>query len=432
MTPLRDVLLEWKERELPEIIPRELNITLTSNITAIIGPRRAGKTYFMFHIIKSRSEEKRLSRENAVYLDFEDFRLKKLTDEQLSILLKEIHSLFKEKDKKIYLFLDEIQNVNGWQNWLRTLHNSGRYYLFISGSSSKLLAKEIATQLRGRYRSNIIFPFSFREFLSSKKFVLNKEQSRIREGEMLRMLNEYLLYGGYPEIITKSEDKEKTALLKNYYEVIFYKDIVDRFKIRNLALMDAFTRYIIQNYSGYLSLSKTEKYFKSLNFNVSKKTLANYLRYLREVLFVFSVERYSHKVKERLKMPVKIYSIDLGFFWLEPRTSKDTGKRLENCVAIKLFKNALEDPTISLFYYKVNTHEVDFVVGDGFNVKQLIQVTYASSIDAVDKRETRALLKASGELNCNDLTIITWDFENELKLENKIIKCVPLWKWLLD
>ncbi|MEW5759772.1 MAG: AAA family ATPase [Candidatus Thermoplasmatota archaeon] len=202
---------------------------------------------------------------------FEDFRLINLKSEQLSALIKEIHSLFEEEDKKIYLFFDEIQNMENWQSWLRTLHNSRRYYLFISGSSSKLLAKEIATQLRGRYLNKIIFPFSFKEFLKYKNIEIREEFSKIREGEILRLLREYLTYGGFPEAVIKKEEKDKVEILKNYYDMIFYREILERFKIRNLALMEAFDRYVIQNFSNNLSLSKVEKYFESLNFKVSKK-----------------------------------------------------------------------------------------------------------------------------------------------------------------
>ncbi|MEM7814352.1 MAG: ATP-binding protein [Candidatus Aenigmatarchaeota archaeon] len=422
---LREVLLEWKERELPEnIVKRDLKVWMNNHIVSIIGPRRAGKTYFMFQLIKELFEKK-LSKENVVYVDFTDPRTKKVG---ISEFLKEVNSLF---EGKIFLFLDEIQELENWSSFLRTLHNFQKYKIIISGSSSKLLSKEISTELRGRCISFIIFPFNFREFLEIKKFKIEEEVSEAKVGEILRLLKEYVEFGGYPEILLADEKNKKLEIARTYFTTIFFKDLIERFKIKNIALMDYFVRYCITNSSSYVSISKIENALKSFGLKVSKKTLANYLRYVEEALFVFPVKRFSLKYSERAQYPAKIYLVDNVYFGIEPRFSRDIGKKIENLVAMQLLKKKFEGKFDDIFYFKSNDYEVDFVLKEGLKIKQLIQVTYASDRDEVEKREIKALIKASEELKCKNLLMITWDYEDEMKFEGRKIVCEPLWKWLI-
>ncbi|MEM5779452.1 MAG: ATP-binding protein [Candidatus Aenigmatarchaeota archaeon] len=422
---LREVLLEWKEKELPQnIVKREIKFWMNNHIASIIGPRRAGKTYFMFQLIKELFEKK-FSKENVVYVDFTDPRTIKVG---ISEFLKEVNSLF---EGKIFLFLDEIQELENWSSFIRALHNLQKYKIIISGSSSKLLSKEISTELRGRCISFIIFPFNFREFLEIKKFKIEKEFSEAKTGEILRLLKDYVEFGGYPEILLADDKNKKLEIARTYFATIFFKDLIERFKIKNIALMDYFVRYCITNSSSYVSISKIENSLKSFGFKISKKTLANYLRYVEEALFVFPVKRFSLKYSERAQYPAKVYLVDNVYFGIEPRFSRDIGKKIENLVAIQLLKKKFEGKINEIFYFNSNDYEVDFVLKEGLRVKQLIQVTYASAKDEIEKRELKALLKASKELKCKDLLVITWDYENEIKIKDKKIKCLPLWKWFL-
>ncbi|MFH7880471.1 MAG: ATP-binding protein [Candidatus Aenigmatarchaeota archaeon] len=423
---LREVLLEWKEKELPRrIIKRELKIWMNNHIVSIIGPRRAGKTYFMFQLIKELFE-KNFTKENIVYLDFTDPRIKKVS---ISEFLKEINYLFKDN---IFLFFDEIQELDNWSSFVRTLHNFQKYKIIISGSSSKLLSREISTELRGRCISFVLFPFSFKEFLDLKEFKIEKEISEAKIGKILGLLKEYIDFGGYPELILQEEKNKKLDIAKTYFDAIFFKDIIERFKIKNVALMDYFVRYCISNSSSYVSISKIENELKSIGLKISKKTLANYLKYAEEALFVFPIKRFSFKYRERAKYPVKSYLVDNIYFQIEPRFSKDVGKKIENLVAIQLLKKKLEGKVNEIFYFKSNDYEVDFLIKNGLEIKQLIQVTYASSKDEIERREIKALLKASEQLKCKNLLIITLDYEDELNVQNKKIKCIPLWKWLIE
>ena len=421
----RELLLEWKEKELPKnIVKRDLKIWFNKHIVSIIGPRRAGKTYFMYQVI-SELLEKGFTKDNIVYIDFTDIRAKSV---DITEFLKEINSFFKGE---IYLFLDEVQEIKNWQYFIRTLHNLEKFKIIISGSSSKLLSKEISTELRGRSIDFIVFPFSFKEFLKAKNFEIDEKISKEKEGMILNELNEYLTFGGYPEIVLAKEREKKKEIRRTYFNTIFFKDIVERFKIRNVSLAEYFIKYCIANASSYLSISKIEKELKSMNIRISKKTLSNYLKFVEEALFIFPIKRFSFKFRERAKFPAKIYLVDNTYFEIEARFFEDLGKRIENVVAIELIKRKLNGKIDDIFYLKINDNEVDFLIKEGLEIKQLIQVTYANSKDEIERREIKSLLKASELLKCNDLLIITWDYEDEIKENNKVIKCIPLWEWLL-
>ncbi len=326
---LREVFSSWLARDLPNLIERAYPIDLQDNVVAIIGPRRAGKTYFMFQIVK-KLLEKGFSKNNIAYVDFEDLRLKTLKPEDYSMFIKVLHEMFKEKSGKIVLLLDEVQNLEEWELWIRNLHNTQNYYIFLSGSSSKLSSKEISTRLRGRYVSRLIMPFSFKEFLSFKGFRLDYIDAPEVKGRLLQNLNEYLSFGGFPDVVKRTSEEEKLELLRTYKETIFYRDVVERFKVRDIASLDVFLNLIMENFGKYLSISKIESYFKTIGIKKSKKTLANYLRFFETAFFLFLLEKFGYKTGKRVLQPRKVYPIDLGFYKLVPRFSKDYGILMES------------------------------------------------------------------------------------------------------
>ncbi|RLI98412.1 MAG: hypothetical protein DRP00_02055, partial [Candidatus Aenigmatarchaeota archaeon] len=186
-------------------------------------------------------------------------------------------------------------------------------------------------------------------------------------------------------------------------------------------------------FSSHFSISKVEKYFRSKGIRISKKTVSNYLKYFESAFFCFAFEKMSPKTRERVGQPRKLYSIDNIFYNLLPKFSEDLGKLMENLVAIKLFKVKSSNPLIDVFYWKdYQQREVDFVLKEGLKVRQLIQVSYVSGKDEIERREIKGLVKGSEVLKCKDLVLITWDLEDELKLGRKKVKCFPLWKWLLE
>ena len=388
-------------------VERELKIEETEKITSIVGPRRAGKTWFLFYLISGV--------ENGMYVNFEDIAFRKLETEEFFEVLK-IFSEMKQKPEKI--FFDEVQALEGWEILVRSLYDRG-YRLCITGSSSKLLAREIATQLRGRTLTYILLPFSFREFLRAKKV---EPDVRIFEerGALLRHLREFLWYGGFPEVVL-SRGRER--ILSQYFDEIFYKDFVERHRIKSLEFGRFLFEFAFQNFSKEVSLRKIKNFFGR---NVSDRTLYEYSEKIQDTMAVFFLERYSKSIYRRKSWPRKIYICDLGVSSILG-SGEDTGKRMENAVFLELLRKTNENPRLRFYYWRdLRGREVDFVVMEGARIKQLLQVTYASARDEVEGRELKALFKAGRELNCSNLLVLTWDYEGE----EDGIKFVPLWKWL--
>ncbi len=379
---------------------------------------------------------KNIPKDNILYVNFEHERLRRLDANNLEDMMKIFYQIFSsEEQSPIYLLLDEIQNVADWDKWLRRIYDTGKFRIFISGSSSKLSSKEIATALRGRCIDFTVFPFNFREFLKAKKVVL--EDVTIlgyleERGKVLKFVEEFIRFGGYPKVVLTEDYELKEMILKTYYETIFYKDLVERYRLDPI-ILDTFLRYAVSCFTKQVSVSKIYNFLKSLGLKCGKATLINFLKCSEEVFFLFPFEIYSYSIKKKLQYPKKLYVVDNGIARvLFPDSLKSIGRLMENCVATELLRRVGKD-NISYWkeYGKRDGMEVDFVVRDGLIVKELIQVFYAYGKDDIDRREIRALVKASEELKCNNLSIVTWDYEGDLKIDDKNIKCTPLWKWLL-
>lgn len=323
-----DFLKEY-EKFSPTIIKRELEVPLNASfIVSIIGPRRAGKTYYLFQIKNLKP--------NSLYLNFEDSRLIGVEFKDI----REIIRLFEEiyGVKPTYLLLDEIQNVENWEIIIREIHDLKLYKIIITGSSSKLLSKEISTKLRGRTLSYILFPFSFREFLNAKEFSLEKFLSKEKEVEVKRNLREYIEFGGFPEVVLNSN--VRTNIIKQYYDLILFKDFIERHEIRNIGFSKFLLNFILQNFSKEISVKGIYDKAKSMNLKISKDTTYSYLDKLNDTLIFFFLERYSKKVHVRESWPKKIYVVDNGLT-KNIRFSQDYGKLMENCVFLELKENKI-------------------------------------------------------------------------------------------
>jgi hypothetical protein len=321
--------------------------------------------------------------------------------------------------------LDEVQAIEGWRILVRSLLDRG-YKIFMTGSSSKVLPKEISTELRGRTLTYLLLPFSFREF--NKKEKLADFRTYEGKGQVLKALKEYLTWGGYPEVVLCKDEKNKEKILSEYFNEIFYKDFVERHKIKSLEFGRFLFEFSFQNFSKEISLRKIKSFFGK---NISDKTLYDYVEKLQDTLTVFFVSRYSKSVYERQTWPRKIYVCDVGISKVLG-FSEDIRKRMENCVYLELLRRKNEKPLTEIYYWKDQLgKEVDFVVKNGAKIEELIQVCYETKEEAID-REIKSLLKASKELACKNLTVLTWDYEGEKTYKGKKIKFIPLWKWLLS
>ena len=237
------------------------------------------------------------------------------------------------------------------------LHNRGRYRIVISGSNARLLLPDIATELRGRYRDHLILPFSFKETLRWKGISWTERTFyTAAKGDLLRIFDSFLKTGGFPQVLKKDSPGERRQLLQNYYQTIFYRDIVKRYNIRAKSLMEGMMTCCLHQFSSLFSLSAFEKSLKNRRQPGSKRTLANYLAYLQEAFFILCADKFSISPRQRVMNPKKIFLMDQGFIALTEDFSENKGRILENVVAIELYRRR------QTFNYYKNRRECDFIV----------------------------------------------------------------------
>ena len=403
----------------PFFVKREIKLeTSSGKATTIIGPRRAGKTYLMLQELFEHE------RGEALYLDFEDIALKGISAIDALKVITEVFSEVTGK-KADTVFLDEIQNVTDWQSLVRTLLDRG-YRVYATGSSSKLLSKEIATQLRGRSLGFLLLPFSFRECLLATNQAIDTN-SLTEVGRAKNLLTTYLESGGYPEVVLGKMDKER--LLGEYRELIFFKDFVERQKAKSIDVARFIFNFVTQSFAGEMSVRKVLNSLKSNGVRFGSNTVYDYVEKLQDTMIFFFIDRYSTKISVRSGWPKKVYLADNGLAWKLPY---DRGRLMENCVFLQLKRKLKLEPLDELYYYRdAGNHEVDFLVKSNHGIKELLQVTFASDRAEIKKSEVESLLKAGRELRCRDLTVITWDYGQSRNFKGQKVAFIPLWKWLL-
>ncbi|MFH7873655.1 MAG: ATP-binding protein, partial [Candidatus Aenigmatarchaeota archaeon] len=398
-----------------------------NKIISIFGIRRSGKSYILRQIAKEISKLKDSS--NVLYVNFEEMKFPTNLNKDFLINVYEAYKEFIQPKGKPLIILDEIQEVKFWEMFVRSLHERNEANIIISGSSAKLMAEEFESILAGRCINFEILPLSFKEFLIFNNIEISERDILLKSSLFKKLIIEYLKIGGFPEIVLEKNEEKRKRIVESYWETIIIKDIEKRYKIRADEYLRAIGRFLISNPSSLVNIRNISK-----TLETPLKTTERFVKYFQIVRMVEFIKRFSFSVKTQEKSPKKVYLMDISFFTLLGfRFMENLGRIMENCVAIELLrrKNYLYNNS-EIFYFKdYQQNEVDFVLKEGLKIKQLIQVTYASSKDEIEKREIKALIKASNELKCKDLLLITWDYEDEIKVKGKKIKCLPLWKWLL-
>ncbi|HII30015.1 hypothetical protein COT48_01620 [Candidatus Woesearchaeota archaeon CG08_land_8_20_14_0_20_47_9] len=431
---VKEYLMDFQKGELPGLIERDLKIADTNKIVSIIGPRRAGKTFFLYQKIKHLLEDG-IKKENIVYLNFEEPRLIGIGFKEVRETIKLQWQLYPASSKsELYIFMDEPQNIKDWAVAVRGLHDEG-FKIFLTGSSSKLLSREIATSLRGRTLSYLLLPFSFREYLKAKKLRFDIARlSSVEKASLLQQLDKYLEYGGFPEIILEQDSYNRMKIISEYFNLVVYKDIVERYNIRNTQLIRWVIKTLINSFSGEFSIHKAYLSLKSQGIRASKNTLYSYLSLLEDSVFIFTLQKFSRSIRKKQLSLNKVYLCDTAFANVG-EISKNIGKRMENLVFLELARRA--HPLGEIFYWKnLQQEEVDFLIKEKTSIKELMQVCYEINNITTKQREIRALLKAATETKCKNLTIITYDHEGSeeaswFNMRGKII-FIPLWKFLLE
>ena len=385
---------------------------LEANVIKLItGPRRAGKSVYALQI---------LSGKNYAYLNFDDTQLLGAFNEDAVMqALAEVYPGYE------YLLLDEVQNLDSWDAWVSKLYRRG-VNLVITGSNANLLSSEMSTLLTGRYVEIQILPFSMEETLKYREVPVNAELPD-EKAKLFIEMDDYLKKGGYPEIVKNREIEQ--AYLTALFDSIILKDVAQRHKIRKITELYDLADYLISNYSNPLSYNEIAE---ELSLG-SVTTVKKFCGYLAEPYLFFYLPRYNNKLKEMKKAPRKVYVVDNGLIYTRSfELSSNNGRQLENMVFIELLRRGY-DLKKSLFYYRTsNDKEVDFVIRDGRKVTSLIQVSYDISKTKTRERELDALVKASEELKCDNLMLITWNHDGSVEYKGKSIRIISMDKWFIE
>ena len=416
------IITDFHEAPPKQVVMRDYNIPVDSRkIISLIGVRRSGKTFLLYSLINRLRQE--LDPRNIIYINFEDDRLYPLELKDLDDLIESYFELYPQKrDEQVYLFLDEVQNVPEWERFVRRIYDTLNLQIFITGSSSRLLSHEIATSLRGRTLTYEIFPFSFHEYLVYKKIKINFNSSK-SISFIKNIFERYLTEGGFAETFDEDTDIQK-KILRDYLDLIVYRDVIERYNIKNRALLKRLIKYTFSNISTLISYNKLYNEYKSSGYKVSKDTLYNYLSFLEDACALFTVPIFRNSVHEKQRHPRKIYAVDTGFKSLfDTSLSADFSKLYENLVFLHLRRK-----TDQIYYFK-QKYEVDFYCQ--LQEPQLINVSYDLSHPQTRQREIRALQEGMAYFNINNATLITRDQEELLQIADQTITITPIWKWLL-
>ncbi len=426
----KELIVEFQNRQLPAIINRNIEVPInTKKIISIIGVRRSGKTFVLFQTIKKLLNEYKIPVEKIVYINFEDERLE-ITKEDLNQLIEAYTELYPDISlDKVYLFFDEIQNVQGWEKFVRRIYDSYTKNIFITGSNSKLLSSEIATSLRGRSISFTVYPLSFKEFIKFKKIEIKKTDiyDIKKRAKIKSLFLEYMEFGGFPEVVFLEDENLKIKVIQEYFEVMLYRDIIERFQVKNPLVLKYFVKRVVENVGKPLSVNNIYNELKSQGFKLAKDNLYSYLEILEAIFFSFIVKKYTKSVLKSELSHKKVYLIDNGFLNALSFSFKEKkGALLEN-ILVKEFKARGNE----VFYFK-EKKECDFVVVDNENNLTPVQVSLSLTDKETRKREIEGLIEALKFLGLNKGVIITLDEKEELEVNNYKIDIIPAYEYLLQ
>ncbi|NLE05795.1 MAG: ATP-binding protein [Crenarchaeota archaeon] len=388
---------------------------INPNVLAILGIRRCGKSIFTWLL---------LSGEKFGYINFFDERLIGLKADELNQVIQAFYELY--GNDVTYFVFDEIQKVPNWERFISRLRTANK--IVITGSNSDLLRGDLATFLTGRHIDVTLLPFGFKEYLLTKSITLDQNwiYSTSHIASVKKALSEFIEKGGFPEV-----EKFGSIMLSEIYRDIIENDIIGHHKIRKTQNIRELAKYLISNSGKEITFNKLATALEIKD----PHTIAKYTTYIQDAYLIFLLERFSYKLKEQFKAPKKVYCIDTGLAnAIAFKLSKDPGRLMENLVFIELLRRKLYFKLDwELYYWKDYAgREIDFIIKNKDSIKQLIQVTYASDKNEISQRELESFKIGAFELKCDNMLVITWDYEGSVLVNNKIVMFTPLWKWLLS
>lgn len=381
----------------------------------VIGVRRSGKSTICHKVLLEKNIE-------YAYVNFDDDRMSDVKTEDLNTVLSCIYQVYGSDIQ--YLFIDEIQNVDGWYLFVNRLLRTN-IKVFVTGSNAKLLSGELATHLTGRYNEIRLYPFSFSEYCDFHKIDTQSITTKA-DAERKRAFVEYVNDGGFPEI---QNLRNKRVYVQSLIAAIVTKDIQKRFKVRNVDTLRKITHHLINNICQEINYDEISKLL-----NITDNTVRKYVDYLRQAFLIQLLTKYSYKSKERIRN-AKSYIIDPGLQNNRDNAfaSENIGWRLENIVYIELLRRCSNN-FLDIYYYKANSRskEVDFVVCNQNKTVELIQVAYDIDNVKTYNREVSSLINASTQLHCDNLSLIAFTNTRDIELQGKTIHIISAIEWLLE
>jgi hypothetical protein len=420
---------DFHERALPELVPRDQTLpALPRKANAVIGMRRSGKTWFCYQRMQELIS-KGVEKERLLYLNFEDDRLLPFTPGDFQLILETYYRKFPAfKNAPCYLFLDEVQRIEGWDAFVRRVLDTETMAVCITGSSAKFLSKEIATALRGRSLTTEIFPFSYAEFLTSQGVDLSsgKRPGSKAKAVLQNLVGKYVEIGGFPEVQSLDEELRR-QVLRTYLDVVILRDVVERYAVNNVGALRALIRHVLAAPATRFSVNKFYNAVKSQGLTCTKNNLYDFLEYFSDAFLFYQVPIHSRSERVKRVNPSKVYVIDSAFFGIiSPGRTVDQGALLENLVYMHLRRRGLEPE----YYITDKGAEVDFLYTDPEEGRpRLIQACWDIRDPDTREREILALLAAMKELKVKQGTLVTW-MDEDFSVKN--IEITPAWKWLLS
>jgi uncharacterized protein len=425
------LIADFQERELPRVTPRSLSLPgLPGKADVVVGMRRSGKTYFLYQQIGDQIASG-VDRGRLLYLNFEDERLLPLSATDLARIPEAFYRRVPaNREQLCWFYFDEIQNVPGWETFVRRLLDTEKMALVLTGSSARLLSREIATSLRGRSLSTEILPFSFAESLRHEGVDLPRDWP---PGAKVRSMLEhrferYLEGGGFPEVQNISQDL-RIRVLQEYIDVVIFRDVVERHGVENLPALRYLERRLLSSPAGRFSVSKLFNDLKSQGMRVGKDTLHEYLAHLEDSFLLSTIAVASASLRVRQTNPRKCYPADPALSTaVSFRASGDIGHLLETAVYLELRRRRR-----SVAYVATRSgYEVDFLAEDPRGARELIQVCADLADPLTRQRELRALEEGMTENACGRAILVTLREEGSVVVAGRPVRIVPAWRWLLE
>jgi len=427
---LKTIILDSQEAPLFTGVPRRLRLEPVAGKAAVcIGVRRSGKSTHLNQIMQ-RLADGGVSRKNILYLNFFDDRLHGLQRDNLAVILEAYYSLYPEKKntETVYCFFDEIQALSGWEPFIDRLMRTEKCEVYLTGSSARMLSKEIATQMRGRALSWEMFPFSFREFLDARNIKWDGSLSTKRQLIVRKAFDEFWETGGFPEVI----DLDRNLRIKThqeYFQVILFRDLVERHDVSHPRAVSDLAHWLVDNTASLYSVNRLKGYLSGLGHKVPKSSVSDYIAWFEDAYFLFSVRLFDASIARSQTNPKKVYCIDHSLVTsVSSGILVNSGHLLENLVFTALRRLYPE-----VYYYKTSTgKEVDFVLPVRNRPRMLVQVCESLADSGTRKREVAALSEAMAELKLKTGTIVTRNENEVVQTDGGTIQVVPIWRFLLD